>query len=353
MTPFATCAVAGSTNTGSIDDVPALADLAEEEGLWLHVDAAYGAAARLAPREGLPGLERADSLTVDPHKWLFQPYDLGGLLVTARGSPPPSTANQYYAVWGPEEQPLHWYQYSLEGALPVPGALLWLSWKHLGSHGFAQLIERNVDLARHLARRARDLGFEVIEPELAGVPAARPARRGPGRMSPRRGTAGARGLGDRLALDDDAAWPNVAPCRGDQLSVDRRGRRPRDRHPRGRVRRHPRRARRLNALPERPRFRVRTGSPAAGTGGLEERLGQRPELRLFAPRDRLVADPERAAASGLHLAEDEHSSPLHDQIQLADPAAPVARHDPKAATAVRIDGRILALGPMDPSPRRR
>ena len=75
VTPFAICAVAGSTNTGSIDDVPALADLAEEEGLWLHVDAAYGAAARLSPREArnLPGLERADSLTVDPHKWLFQP----------------------------------------------------------------------------------------------------------------------------------------------------------------------------------------------------------------------------------------------------------------------------------------
>jgi glutamate/tyrosine decarboxylase-like PLP-dependent enzyme len=173
LMPLAICAVAGSTNTGSIDDVPALADLAEREDLWLHVDAAYGAAARLSPREArkLPGLARADSLTVDPHKWLFQPYDLGGLLVrrredllrTFRREP------EYYAVWGPEEQPLHWYQYSFEGTRPFRALKLWLSWKHLGSDGFAQLIERNVDLAQHLAGRARELGFEVIEPELAVV----------------------------------------------------------------------------------------------------------------------------------------------------------------------------------------
>jgi glutamate/tyrosine decarboxylase-like PLP-dependent enzyme len=72
-------------------------------------------------------------------------------------------------VWGPEEQPLHWYQYSLEGTRPFRALKLWLSWKHLGSSGFAQLIERNVDLAQHLAVRARTLGFEVIEPELAVV----------------------------------------------------------------------------------------------------------------------------------------------------------------------------------------
>ena len=159
LTPFAICAVAGSTNTGSIDDVPALADLAEREGLWLHVDAAYGAAARLSSREAhkLPGLERADSLTVDPHKWLFQPYDIGGLLVKRREDLLRTFHREpeYYAVWGPEEQPLHWYQYSLEGTRPFRALKLWLSWKHLGSDGFAQLIERNVDLAQHLAVAAR------------------------------------------------------------------------------------------------------------------------------------------------------------------------------------------------------
>jgi len=173
LTPFAISAVAGSTNTGSIDDVPALADLAEREGLWLHVDAAYGAAARLSEREAhkLLALERADSLTVDPHKWFFQPYDIGGLLVKRREDLLRTFHREpeYYAVWGPEERPLHWYQYSLEGTRRFRALKLWLSWKHLGSAGFANLIERNVDLALHLAARAKWLGFEVIDPELAVV----------------------------------------------------------------------------------------------------------------------------------------------------------------------------------------
>jgi aromatic-L-amino-acid decarboxylase len=173
LRPFAIFAVAGSTNTGAIDDVSALADLAEREGSWLHVDAAYGASARISAREApkLPGLERADSLTVDPHKWLFQPYDIGGLLVRERGSLLRTFHREpeYYAVWGPEERPLHWYQYSLEGTRPFRALKLWLSWKHLGSDGFARLIEHNVDLARYLTDGARARGFEVVEPQLAVV----------------------------------------------------------------------------------------------------------------------------------------------------------------------------------------
>jgi aromatic-L-amino-acid decarboxylase len=171
LIPLALCAVAGSTNTGSIDDVPALADLAEQEHLWLHVDAAYGATARLSAREAhkLPALERADSLTVDPHKWLFQPYDIGGLLVRRRQDLLRTFHREpeYYAVWGPEERPLHWYQYSLEGTRRFRALKLWLSWKHMGSEGFARLIERNVDLALYLTSRAQEEGFEVIPPELA------------------------------------------------------------------------------------------------------------------------------------------------------------------------------------------
>ena len=85
-TPLAISAVAGSTNTGSVDDVPALAALAADHGLWLHVDAAYGGAARLSARDAgrVPGLELADSVTVDPHKWFFQAYDIGALLVRRR-----------------------------------------------------------------------------------------------------------------------------------------------------------------------------------------------------------------------------------------------------------------------------
>ncbi|HVD03398.1 MAG TPA: pyridoxal-dependent decarboxylase, partial [Candidatus Dormibacteraeota bacterium] len=84
--PLAIAAVAGSTNTGAVDAVPALADLADREGMWLHVDAAYGGAARLSRRDAhrVPGLQRADSVTIDPHKWFFQPCDIGALLVQRR-----------------------------------------------------------------------------------------------------------------------------------------------------------------------------------------------------------------------------------------------------------------------------
>ena len=173
LTPFCIAAVAGSTNTGAVDHVPGLADLAGKEDLWLHVDAAYGAAARLSPALAatVPGLERADSMTFDPHKWFFQPYDIGGLLVRRREDLLRTFHREpeYYAVWGPDERPLHWYQYSIEGTRPFRALKLWLTWKHLGSEGLARLIELNVDLARHFARRAADQGFEVIEPELSVV----------------------------------------------------------------------------------------------------------------------------------------------------------------------------------------
>jgi glutamate/tyrosine decarboxylase-like PLP-dependent enzyme len=173
LVPFCIAPVAGSTNTGSVDLVDELADLAEREGLWLHVDAAYGGGVRLSSRDAgrVPDLDRADSLTIDPHKWFFQPYDIGALLVkreedlrhTFHREP------EYYRVWEPEDRPLHWYQYSLEGTRRFRALKLWLSWKHLGSEGFGRLVEQNDDLAAHLARRLERNDFDVIDPELSVV----------------------------------------------------------------------------------------------------------------------------------------------------------------------------------------
>ncbi|MEO8291801.1 MAG: pyridoxal-dependent decarboxylase [Actinomycetota bacterium] len=173
LTPLAIAAVAGTTNTGAVDDVPALAALAEREGLWLHVDAAYGGAARLSAREAwrVPGLELADSITVDPHKWFFQAYDIGGLVVRRREDLHRTftSSPEYYRAPRPQEQPLDWYQYSLEGTRRFRALKLWMSWKHLGTQGFGALVEHNVDLARHLARQLRAHGFEAIEPALSIV----------------------------------------------------------------------------------------------------------------------------------------------------------------------------------------
>jgi aromatic-L-amino-acid/L-tryptophan decarboxylase len=175
FTPLAVAAVAGSTNTGSVDDLPGLAELADREGLWLHVDAAYGGAARLSPRDGarVPALERADSVTVDPHKWFFQAYDIGGLLVRRRADLLRTfhTAPEYYASNRPQDEPLNWYQYSLEGTRRFRALKLWMSWKHLGTSGMGSLVERTMDLAGYLAARVREADdFDLAtDPELSVV----------------------------------------------------------------------------------------------------------------------------------------------------------------------------------------
>ena len=191
LIPLAIAAVAGSTNTGSIDAVPDLADLAAAEGMWLHVDAAYGGAARLSPRlAGLvPGLERADSVTVDPHKWFFQAYDIGALLVRRRSdllatfhrSPeyyPTDATHGAGAAHAFEDgrrlapTPLHFYQHGMEGTRRWRALKLWMSWKHVGSNGFARLIERTADTSAHLGARiaaSDDLEALPAEPPLSVV----------------------------------------------------------------------------------------------------------------------------------------------------------------------------------------
>jgi aromatic-L-amino-acid decarboxylase len=176
LTPLCIAAVAGTTNTGSVDAVPELADLARREDLWLHVDAAYGGAARLSSRDAgrVPGLELADSVTIDPHKWFFQAYDIGALLVrrhddllrTFHRSP------EYYASARPDDEPLDWYRYSFEGTRRFRALKLWTSWMHLGTAGLGRLVERNDDLAAYLAARLReadDLELTPDEPELSVV----------------------------------------------------------------------------------------------------------------------------------------------------------------------------------------
>ena len=188
LRPFAICAVAGSTNTGSVDRTDELAGLAEREGLWLHVDAAYGGAARLSERDAgrVAGLERADSVTVDPHKWFFQAYDIGAL-VMRRGADLLETFHrspEYYRGGEAEadahpaaeglgaSEPLNFYQRSMEGTRRFRALKLWLSWRHLGTRGLGRLVEANIDLAAYLARRiAADDAFEALpaEPELSVV----------------------------------------------------------------------------------------------------------------------------------------------------------------------------------------
>jgi glutamate/tyrosine decarboxylase-like PLP-dependent enzyme len=207
FTPFAVAPVAGTTNTGAVDDLPALASLTAREDLWLHVDAAYGGAVRLSALEAgrVPGLELADSITIDPHKWFFQAYDIGALVVRRRTDLHRTFqfSPEYYRAPRPEEQPLDWYQYSIEGTRRFRALKLWASWKHLGTEGLGWLVEQNIALARHLADRLRTKGFEVIDPELSVVCFRWPGGDGP--------------LQDRLqrALEESGeGWVSTTVLRG-------------------------------------------------------------------------------------------------------------------------------------------
>jgi aromatic-L-amino-acid decarboxylase len=176
LRPFAVSAVTGSTNTGSVDPVPELAEVAQAEGMWLHVDAAYGGAVRLSAGEAdrVRGLELADSITLDPHKWFFQPHDIGGVLVKERDHLQRTfhSSPEYYLSHHTADEPLDWYRYSLEGTRRFRALKLWCSWKFLGTEGFGHLIDHTLSLARHLAQRIRESDdFEQTpdEPELSVV----------------------------------------------------------------------------------------------------------------------------------------------------------------------------------------
>ena len=193
LLPVAICAVAGSTNTGSVDLVPELADLAHDEGLWFHVDAAYGGAALLSTRDAarVPGLDLADSVTIDPHKWFFQAYDLGALVVrdgnhlrqTFDRSPEYYRGGETVAVDGSETNvdeaapdshagQLNFYKLGFEGTRRFRALKLWTSWKHLGTSGFGRLIESNDDVAAYLAAccaEADDLDALPAVPDLSVV----------------------------------------------------------------------------------------------------------------------------------------------------------------------------------------
>jgi aromatic-L-amino-acid/L-tryptophan decarboxylase len=181
--PIAIAAVAGTTNTGSVDALGELAQVASREKVWLHVDGAYGAAARLSGRDAgrLSDLDRADSVTVDPHKWLFQAYDIGGLVIRRGGALATAFGGrlpEYYRGGEAERaapdagDQLNFWRLGFEGTRRWRALKLWLSWKHVGSDGFARLIEANLDLAAHLAARiaeADDFEARPASPALSVV----------------------------------------------------------------------------------------------------------------------------------------------------------------------------------------
>lgn len=162
---------AGTVNTGAVDDLEALADLCAEHGMWFHVDGAFGALAALAPsRSGmLRGMERADSIAFDLHKWLHVPYDCGCVLVKDRAAheAPFLSAASYLEPLerGAAAGPNDFSRLGPELSRRFRALKVWMLLKAHGADRYGDLIEQNCEQARYLAERLRDSGVcEVMAP---------------------------------------------------------------------------------------------------------------------------------------------------------------------------------------------
>ena len=159
FTPMVVCANAGTATRGAVDPLPALADICAAERVWFNIDAAYGGFSILTPRgaAALEGIERADSINADPHKWLFQPYEAGCVLVRDVGTLERAFAVQHDvlqdAVWGAKHANLA--DYGIQLSRNFRALKIWMSIQTFGIAAFRAAIENGLDLAARAAEYAR------------------------------------------------------------------------------------------------------------------------------------------------------------------------------------------------------
>ncbi len=179
LLPFCVVANGGTTNTGAIDPLDELADICAREKMWLHVDGAYGAAAVITDRgrTALAGIARADSITLDPHKWLFQPYELGCLLVRdasmlqkAFRVEDEDHADYLEDVTRHVQHDVNFYECGIQLTRSFKALKLWLSMRTFGLKEFRRAIEIGFEMADHAERTLKKAGtWEIVTPSQMGV----------------------------------------------------------------------------------------------------------------------------------------------------------------------------------------
>jgi len=183
VVPVAVVATAGTTLTGAVDPIDDVVDVCAAHGVWLHVDGAYGlpAAATKTAGELFAGLERADSVGVDAHKWLYVPKACSWLLVREKSSLSAAFAHESaYLLHDDVVLEPHAVDNTLEYSRPFRALKLWLAFRTYGADAFRRAIERNLDEARllvDLVRAAPDLEL-LTDPMLSVVPFRRVPRAG-------------------------------------------------------------------------------------------------------------------------------------------------------------------------------
>ncbi len=174
LVPFCVTATAGTTNTGSIDPLEEIADLCADEKLWFHIDGAYGAPAMLTEQGQnlLKGIERADTLVLDPHKWLFQPFEMGCLLVREASwmEKTFSKVPEYLEDTETEEGEVNFWERGVQLTRKFRALKLWLSVQVFGWEAFKEAIQRGFRSAEFIEDLVQDLpDWRVVTPAQLGI----------------------------------------------------------------------------------------------------------------------------------------------------------------------------------------
>jgi len=174
LEPFCMIASAGTTNTGTVDPLDAIAKICEQEKIWFHIDGAYGGAAILADngQELLKGIEKADSLTVDPHKWFFQPYEMGCLLVKNHNwlSGTFKEKPEYLRDIEGNESEINFYDHGIQLTRRFRALKFYMSLKTFGLDAFKKAIQYNIEVAEQTEDRLRKSSkWEVISPATLAI----------------------------------------------------------------------------------------------------------------------------------------------------------------------------------------
>ena len=169
--PCCVVGVAGATSTGVLDSLEELASIARDNNCWYHVDAAYGGALAFSDKHKakLRGIELADSITIDPHKWMFVPFACGGTLV--RGGKRilrdafDITVEYLAEDRGGADVEFDFFRYGQMGTRRFNSLKLWMALNFMGRKGYAQTVEKQIDLTNYLAERIDQLeDFERVSP---------------------------------------------------------------------------------------------------------------------------------------------------------------------------------------------
>ncbi|MEW2920025.1 aminotransferase class V-fold PLP-dependent enzyme [Muricauda sp. ANG21] len=172
--PFCLIATSGTTNTGTVDPLIELANICKKEDIWFHIDGAYGAAAILSQKgkQLLKGIEKADSLTVDPHKWFYQPYEMGCLLVRNHKhlSHTFTEKPEYLRDIEGNTSEINFYDHGIQLTRRFRALKFYMSLKTFGLKEFRDAITYNIDLAEEVESKLRRSAFwEVVFPATLAV----------------------------------------------------------------------------------------------------------------------------------------------------------------------------------------